>query len=274
MLGALQSLYDGFAYAISMRAVEGVTGDSRGPSMGLRQPCHISATLFGLFLDGLHHHLETAVPMAGIQVLQMRPRELVYADDICFLASLPEQLQALIDSLAAYCAALGMETSVPETKVMIVSTVPAPAVTFTSSGNPVDQVATFKYLGLHSHRSGSIAQFVTPIKLRAVNSWAAAQQCHSLLQCGNTINLHLQLLQSYPSACLTTLVSDFGYTHISLVLVLLVVLALHCNICQNVCLSQNYLPSFTVYSSQAPADRDRPRAFASVLVATNIAILE
>ena len=124
----------------------------------------------------------------------MRLRELVYADDICLLASSPEQLQALIDALAAYCATLQMEISVPKTKVMIVSAVLAPVVPFTCNGNPVEQVATFKYLGLHFHQSGSIAPLVTPIKSKAGGSWAAVQRRHSLLQCGNTISLHLHLL--------------------------------------------------------------------------------
>ena len=112
------------------------------------------------------------------------------------LASSPEQLQALIDALAAYCATLQMEISVPKTKVMVVSAVPAPAVGFTCNGNPVEQVATFKYLGLHFHQSGSIAHLVTPIKARAGGSWAAVKRRHSLLQCGNTVNLHLHLLQA------------------------------------------------------------------------------
>ena len=42
--------------------------------MGLWQGCPISATRF---VDGLHHYLETAVPMDGIRILQMRLRELV-----------------------------------------------------------------------------------------------------------------------------------------------------------------------------------------------------
>ena len=121
--------------------------------MGLRQGCPLSATLFGLFIDGLHHYLETAVPTAGTQILQMRLRELVYADDVCLLAFFPEQLQALIDALAAYCATLQMEISVPKTKVMVVSAAPATVVAFTCNGNPVEQVATFKYLGPHLHQS-------------------------------------------------------------------------------------------------------------------------
>ena len=58
----------------------------------------LSATLFGIFIDGLHHYLEAAVPTAVIQILQMWLRELVYADDICLSASSPEQLQALINA--------------------------------------------------------------------------------------------------------------------------------------------------------------------------------
>ena len=76
MLGSIQSLCDGCLLSIMMR-VKGVTGDSQTPSMGLRQGWPPSATLFGLFMqfDGLHHYLETAVPTAGIQTLQMRLRE-------------------------------------------------------------------------------------------------------------------------------------------------------------------------------------------------------
>ena len=72
-------MYDGCLLSIR---VNGVTGDSQTPSMGLRQGCFFSATLFGLFIDGLHHYLEAAVPTAGIRILQMQLGELVYADDI------------------------------------------------------------------------------------------------------------------------------------------------------------------------------------------------
>ena len=75
MMGAVQSLYD--SCLLSMR-VSGFTGEGRTPSIGLRQGCPLSATLFGLFIDGLHHYLETTAPAAGIQIQHMRLRELVY----------------------------------------------------------------------------------------------------------------------------------------------------------------------------------------------------
>ena len=59
--GCVQSLYDNCL--LSMR-VSGYTGEGKTPSMGLRQGCPLSATLFGLFIDGLHHYLETVAPAA------------------------------------------------------------------------------------------------------------------------------------------------------------------------------------------------------------------
>ena len=65
MMGAVQFLYDNCL--LSMR-VSGYTGEGKTPSMGLRQGCPLSATLFGLFIDGLHHYLETVAPAARIQI--------------------------------------------------------------------------------------------------------------------------------------------------------------------------------------------------------------
>ncbi len=176
--------------------VFGFSGEGRTPSMGLRQGCPLSATLLGLFIDGLHHYLETMAPNARIQIRFMRLRELVYADDICLMASSPEHLQALSDALSSYRDVLHMEMSVPKTKIMVVSPVPTPAVAFSCNDNPIEQVTAFKYSGLHFHQSGAVAHLINPIKSKAGGSWAAVQRRHSLLQCGNTVNLHLHLLQT------------------------------------------------------------------------------
>ena len=159
MLGAIQSLYDGSL--LSMR-INGQCGHSQSPSIGLRQGCPLSATLFGIFIDGLHHHLQTAAPAAGVQVRHLKLTDLVYADDICLLASSPQHLQALIDALVAYCATL--EISVTKTKVMVVSKPsarsPAPTTPiFTCNGLQVGRVDTFKYLRLHFHASGDIPYY-------------------------------------------------------------------------------------------------------------------
>ena len=166
------------------------------PDMGLRQGCPLSATLFGLFIDSLHHHLNSALPTAGIGLRGMRLRELVYADDICLLAMSPAELQALIDALAIYFGTLHMEISVAKTKVMSFFAEGAPITAFTCNGLPVEQVDSFKYLGLHFHKSGDIVHPIEPIKHKAAGSWTAVQRRRFLLQCGSTGNVRLQLLQS------------------------------------------------------------------------------
>lgn len=69
--------------------------------------------------------------------------------------------------------------------------------TFTHNGHTVEQFATFNFLGLQYHQSGSVAHLITPTncKLRAGGSSAGLQRRHSLLKfsCGNTISLHLHL---------------------------------------------------------------------------------
>ena len=65
------------------------------------------------------------------------------------------------------------------------------------------------------HTSGSISQLVVPLK--AARSWGVVQQRHSQLQCGNTVNLMLSLLQSmlYISCggCILPKGSDFCDGH-------------------------------------------------------------
>jgi len=198
MLGAVQSLY--FGSLLSMR-VNGQCGHSQSPSIGLRQGCPLSATLFAIFIDGLHHHLQATAPAAGVQVRHLKLTDLVYADDICLLTGSPPHLKALIDALVSYCATLHMEISVAKTKVMVVSKSSAgsptlAAVAFTCNGLPVRRVDTFKYLGLHFHASGDISHLITPLKAKAAGSWAVVQQRHSQLQCGNMVKLTHFLLQS------------------------------------------------------------------------------
>ena len=84
-----------------------------------------------------------------VQVWHLKLTDLVYADDICLLASSSQHLQALMGALVNYCAILHMQVSVAKTKVMVVSKpsarspTPAAAV-FTCNGLPVGRVDTFK----------------------------------------------------------------------------------------------------------------------------------
>jgi len=57
--------------------ISGPSGEGQALAMGPRQRCPLSATLFSLFIDGLHSYLETHAPDAGIQIRQLCLQELV-----------------------------------------------------------------------------------------------------------------------------------------------------------------------------------------------------
>ena len=78
----------------------------------------LSAALFGLFIDGLHHYLESAVPAAGLALCVMRLRGLVCADNAWLLVTNSTHLKALVDALGASFGMLHMELSAMMTKLM------------------------------------------------------------------------------------------------------------------------------------------------------------
>ena len=95
-------------------------GSIHSPSVGLRQGCPLSATVFSLFFDGLNQHLQASVPDAGIKVQDLRLTNMRFADDVFLLASTATHLQALLDAMASYCEDLHMQVSTEQTKVMII----------------------------------------------------------------------------------------------------------------------------------------------------------
>ena len=177
---------------------------SQGPSIALSQGCPLSATLFGIFIDGLQQHLQTT------RLLECKSG-ISGSDDICLMASSPEHLQVLIDALAVYRATLAIKINMAQTKVMVVSKPsvrsppPAPIV-FIYNGLAAEHVDSFRYLGLHFHTSGSISHLIAPLTTKATWSWGVVQERHFQLQCGDTVNLTLSLLQSIlvPAAVITT----------------------------------------------------------------------
>ncbi len=71
MLAAVQSLYA--SGTLSMKT-DGTVGQPAVQRMGLRQGCPLSPTLFEIFFDFLHDHLQAAAPTAGLQLRSGRWR--------------------------------------------------------------------------------------------------------------------------------------------------------------------------------------------------------
>ena len=106
MLAAVQSLYASGTLAMK---VDGTAGQPAVPRMGVRQGCPLSPTLFGIFFDGLHDHLQAHAPSSGVQLRSGRwVSSLAYADDVALLSWTPHGLQQLIDGMQEFCDGMGL----------------------------------------------------------------------------------------------------------------------------------------------------------------------
>ncbi len=63
------------------------------------------------------------------------------------------------------------------------------------SNQPLEQVESFKYLGLPFHQSGHISHLITPKLNKTAASWAIVQHKHAQLQCSDTVCLKFRLFQ-------------------------------------------------------------------------------
>ena len=156
MLAAVQSLYASGTLAMK---VDGTAGQPAVPRMGVRQGCPLSPTLFGIFFDGLHDRLQAHAPSSGVQLRSGRwVSSLAYADDVALLSWTPHGLQQLIDGMQEFCDGMGLTISPTKTEVVVFNrptSGPLPAWQVGASQLPVS--ASFKYLGLIFHESGSMA---------------------------------------------------------------------------------------------------------------------
>jgi hypothetical protein len=100
-----------------IKTAEG-TLDPVRTSVGVKQGCPLSPTLFGMYIDGLQHHVASTCPNAGPALYSApdaRLSLLIYADDTAVLANSAEELQHLLYSYSpvwmAECCSHGMTAS-------------------------------------------------------------------------------------------------------------------------------------------------------------------
>ena len=117
VFAAIKSLY---ASGTLFLKVGGAAGPSLVQQNGVRQGCPLSPTLFGIFFDGLHGHLDCSLLPAGLQLGSGRwVSALVYADHVVLLSWTAAGLQDLLVSMHAFCLSLGLTISPSKTEVVV-----------------------------------------------------------------------------------------------------------------------------------------------------------
>ena len=114
LIETIQSLYEN-AMSQSAVLVQGTTGEWFHKSVGVRQGCLLSPTLFNIFLDDIMTHVlenyNGTVSIGGRQVTPLR-----FADDIDCITCEEDELTKLVHNLDTAAAKFGMEISAEKTR--------------------------------------------------------------------------------------------------------------------------------------------------------------
>lgn len=194
MLAAIQSLYADSDVAVK---VEGRCGERVTSSTGVKQGCPLSPTLFGLFVDGLHHYLREKCPEDGPELGDgTRVPDLGYADDFVLMSRTPAGLQRLLNATTDWCTMVNMVISQVKSKVMVFGPPLVPCPDMLVHGERLEWVTSFKYLGiLYTSQQGMHATCKQLGKNMTV-AWALLRRQYAKLECPAAVGLLLDLYQA------------------------------------------------------------------------------
>ena len=133
--------------------------------MGVRQGDPLSPTLFGLFIEVMEDYISKALGPAWQGqvpgVMELAVWMLLYADDMVLIAKTPAALQKQLDALAQFCTGWDMEVNLVKTKVVTFRPTRRGQPVqhqWTFDGQQIEQVDSYKYLGVVFHALQGIMQ--------------------------------------------------------------------------------------------------------------------
>ena len=157
LIKSIESLYSNATSAVFQN---NDIGEWFKTTIGVRQGCLLSPTLFNIFLerimsDALEDHTST-VSVGGRSISNLR-----FADDIDGLAGSEEELNELTRRLNQSSCAYGMEISAEKTKLMTNSKNTTSDISI--NGHKLEYVDKFKYLGAIVSEEGSRPEILARI---------------------------------------------------------------------------------------------------------------
>ena len=147
-------------------------------SLGVKQGCPLSPTLFGIFIDYFEEFLLTNLPKNNTVHL------LLYADDIILATESDVSLHAALVCLEKFAALTTMAVNVSKTKILIFRKKKAKPPIFTPFifiGEAIEVVSEFRYLGFTFHEYEGL-DFGSSVLLSAGKRalFALKSRCHAL----------------------------------------------------------------------------------------------
>ena len=174
MLEALKAYYANVQVCVSIPSVG--TSTPFASTMGVKQGCPMSPTLFGLYIDQLELHLKAhsqdAPALQGHKV-----PILLYADDIVLLSKSSSGLQHLLDILQLFCAEKLLSVNMSKTQVIIFNDFRHHTPEVFSYGHQALQIVDqYVYLGIVLHKRGGFKPAVQKLAAAGKRAVFAMQQ--------------------------------------------------------------------------------------------------
>jgi acetyltransferase-like isoleucine patch superfamily enzyme len=119
-------------------------------SIGVKQGCPLSPTIFGIYIDKLEDCLEEAgcvnPTLTGIVI-----NILLYPDDIVLMVRSPHDLENQLRILKDFFSNMGMTVNTDNTKVMIIKSNKITYDTSIYANNNLEEVTSYKYFRINIH---------------------------------------------------------------------------------------------------------------------------
>jgi hypothetical protein len=116
----------------------------------VKQGCPLCPTLFGIYIDKLEDYLEK-VGCVDPTLTRIVVNLLMYSDDIVLMARSPHDLENQLRVLKDFFSNMDMIVNTNKTKVMIIKSNKIPYDTFVYENNNLEEVTSYKYLGIDIH---------------------------------------------------------------------------------------------------------------------------
>jgi hypothetical protein len=135
-------------------------------NIGVKQGCPLSPTIFCIYIDKLEYCLEKAgyvePTLTGIVNL------ILYDDDISLMERSPHDVKNELRILKDFFSNMGKTVKTDKTKVMIIKSNTIPYDTFVYENNNMEEVTSYKYLGIDIHHN---LNWNYSIEKRIIRGW-------------------------------------------------------------------------------------------------------
>ena len=187
----VKSLYSNTECAIK---IDNKISDTFKSTIGTRQGCNLSPTLFNFYTNDLPKLLSES-DVDPVQLDKKPIPLLMYADDIVLLSKSQKGLQCALNVLSLYCHKWKLSINMKKTKIMIFNSRNDPSKKFFINSDQLAITGQYTYLGIIFTPSGSFKRAIDTLTLKATKAWNSISQNFSIWN-GTPVKILLKLFTS------------------------------------------------------------------------------